>query len=138
MLASHSDNCPALHRSPMVEAHRRWGPVGHDCSLRPLPMEPRISPCPFLRQASPALFLGRASKICLQYKFSNQHCLEIKKHNRGNKTFFFQLQIEFIYYSLKGSTLFHLIQKIQKIINIFDDVRVYLNFQKTHFGTLVL
>jgi hypothetical protein len=34
--------------------------------------------------------------------------------------------------------LVHLLQKFQKLIHVFDDVRAYPNSQKTHFRNLVL
>jgi hypothetical protein len=46
--------------------------------------------------------------------------------------------LNFILFSLKGITLFHLTQKFQKIINVLDNIRAYPKSQKTHFGTLVL
>jgi hypothetical protein len=52
--------------------------------------------------------------------------------------FFLQLQSEIYLFSLKGTTLFHLIQKFQKLIHVFNNIRAYPNSQKTHFITLVL
>jgi hypothetical protein len=66
------------------------------------------------------------------------NCPKIKKNNQGSITFFLQLQIEFLFFSLEGTTFFYLPSKFQKFIHVFDTVRAYPNSPKTHFGTLAL
>jgi hypothetical protein len=58
------------------------------------------------------------------------------KNNWGSITFFLQFQIEF--FSLKGTTLFYLPLKFQKLAHDFEALRAYMNSQKTHFGILVV
>jgi hypothetical protein len=56
----------------------------------------------------------------------------------GQLNFFFTTPSWIFFPCLKGTTLFQLTQKFQKLINVFDNVRAYPNFQKTHLKTLVL
>jgi hypothetical protein len=66
------------------------------------------------------------------------NCQEIKENNWDSITFFHNSKLIPLPSLLIGTTLFHLTQKFQKIINVFDDIRAYMNSQKTHFKTLVL
>jgi hypothetical protein len=51
---------------------------------------------------------------------SYPNCPEFKKNNRDSIIFFLQLQIEFYFFPLKGTTLFYLPLKFQKLIHIFE------------------
>jgi hypothetical protein len=62
----------------------------------------------------------------LKFSGSCPNCLEIKK-NQGNRTIFLQLQIEFLFSSLKVTTLFYLPQNFQKLFHVFDNMRANQN-----------
>jgi hypothetical protein len=99
---------------------------------------PAIWWLPPLCQASPAPSLGRAAKFWGQCSLHCPPCPKIRKNHRGSITFFLQLQIQNIFFSLKGITLAHLPLKSQHFVHVFDAVRAYPNSPKTHLRTLVL
>jgi hypothetical protein len=89
-------------------------------------------------EASPAPFLDRAAKFWGQCSLYCPPCPKIRKNHRGSITFFLQLQIQNVFFFLKGITLAHLPLKSQHFVHVFDAMRAYPNSPKTHLRTLVL
>jgi hypothetical protein len=95
-------------------------------------------PCPPF--GKPTLFLLWAGlpNFALGVTFLAGIAQRSEKTIGAAKLFFYNSKLNFIF-PLKGTTLFHLMLKFQKLlIHVFDNVRAYPNFQKTVFGTLVL
>jgi hypothetical protein len=103
------------------------------------PKKPTFPPAPFLGKLALPLFWARLLKFASSVSSLDRTTHKTKKQSGQHSFFSTTPNWVFLFvFSLKCNTLFHLTQRFHKIINDFDDIRAYLNSQKTYFGTLVL